>query len=392
MGLGAVTNLSDGYPWGLWIGFDILGGIALAAGGFVIAGTVHLFGGRKYHPLSRPAILTAFLGYLLFLFGLSVDLGRPWNIWTALISWNHESPMFEVAWCVMMYTFVLFLEFLPAVFERFHRGKLHAWWNSLVPWLIMVMLGLFTLAMSYSVRWTLATVTILLVWEILMRTGVMPRDKQMPILLIMAGVIFSTLHQSSLGSVFLVVPHKLHALWFSPILPLLFLASAIMVGAAMVIFEALMSAKVTRHEAPFNLLTDLAKAMPYLLVFYLLLKIGDLIARGATSAVFAPNAQAVSWWLEIVIGIVVPLVLFLTPEVYQSRRGLLWSSVPVIIGVIWNRLNITIVGVIVREWETYYPYWSEVFITAGIVSIGLIVFNWAVKNLPIYEAEISTPT
>jgi formate dehydrogenase iron-sulfur subunit len=392
MGLGAVTNLSDGYPWGLWIGFDILAGIALAAGGFVIAGTVHLFGGRKYHALSRPAILTAFLGYLLFIFGLAVDLGRPWNIWAVLVSWNHESPMFEVSWCVMMYTFVLFLEFLPAVFERFRLDKLRVEWNSVVPWLIVVMLGLFTLAMTYSVRWTAAMVVILLLWEVLMRGGVMPRDKQMPILLIIAGVVFSTLHQSSLGSIFLVVPHKLHALWFSPILPLLFLASAIMVGATMVIFEALVSSKVTGHRTPFDLLTDLAKAMPYLLGIYLLLKVGDLVARGAVADAFMLNSQAVSWWLEIIIGIVLPLALFLTPEVYLSRHGLLWSSVAVIVGVIWNRINVAVVGVIVREWEVYYPYWTEVFITVGIVAIGLVVFGWCVKNLPIYEAEISSPS
>ncbi|MFC1491723.1 NrfD/PsrC family molybdoenzyme membrane anchor subunit [Nitrospinota bacterium] len=387
MGLGAVTNLSDGYPWGIWIGFDILAGIALAAGGFVMAGTVHLFGGRKFHALARPAVLTGFLGYLLFIGGLMVDLGRPWNLWKAMISWNHASPMFEVAWCVMMYTFVLFLEFLPAVFERFHLEKLHSWWKSLVPWLIVVMLGLFTLAMTYSVGWMLAMVIVLLLWEILMRAGIMPRDAQMPILLIMAGVIFSTLHQSSLGSLFLIMPHKLHALWFSPILPLLFFVSAVMVAPAMVIFESLMSERTLGHKARFDLLKELAKAMPYLLGLYLLLKVADLFVRGAMIEAIKFNAQAVSWWLEVSIGIVAPLVLFMSPAAKRSRGRLLWGSVLVVGGLIWNRTNVAVVGIIVREWKTYYPYWAEVFITLGLFSIGLILFSWAVKNLSVYEHE-----
>src|SRR3989338_9061347 len=129
MGLGAVTNLSDGYPWGIWIGLDILAGIALAAGGFVMAGTVYLLGGQRFHVMARTAVLTAFLGYLLFIFGLIVDLGRPWNIWKPVFNWQHESPMFEVSWCVMLYTFVLFLEMLPSVFERYRLEKLHSLWR-----------------------------------------------------------------------------------------------------------------------------------------------------------------------------------------------------------------------------------------------------------------------
>jgi len=193
-GLGAVTNLSDGYPWGLWIGVDILAGIALAAGGFVIAGIVHIFGGERFHALAKPAITTAFLGYLLFIFGLTVDLGRPWNLWRAIFHWNHLSPMFEVAWCVMLYTFVLFLEFLPSFFERFKMEGLMSFWRAVVPWLIVALLGLFTLAMTDSTGWTIAVVVILVFWEIMMRTGAAQRKHQMPVLLIMAGVMFSTMY------------------------------------------------------------------------------------------------------------------------------------------------------------------------------------------------------
>lgn len=386
-GLGAVTNLSDGYPWGIWIGFDILAGIALAAGGFVLAGTVHLFGGHKYHALARPAILTALLGYLLFIFGLCFDLGRPWNLWRAIYSWNHESPMFEVAWCVMLYTTVLILEFMPVVLEKYKLHKLLNLWQIFVPWIIMFMLGMFTLAMSASFVWAFAMVLILLIWEISMRKGWMPRDKQMPILLIMAGVIFSTMHQSSLGSIFLLAPTKLHILWYTPILPILFLLSAIMVAPAMVTFESLVSEKILKHKARFDLLSDLARWMPYLLGFYLLFKVADLIGRNAAIQTFTINPQSISWWLEILIGVIVPLILFLTPEIIKTKSGLLWASTLVIVGLVWNRINVAIVGVIVEDWETYYPFWTEIFITIGVVAIGLIVFKWAVENLPIYENE-----
>lgn len=386
-GLGAATNLSDGYPWGLWIGFDILAGIALAAGGFVMAGTVHLFGGHKYHALARPAILTALLGYLLFIFGLFFDLGRPWNLWRAIYSWNHASPMFEVAWCVMLYTTVLILEFLPVVLEKLKLDKLLVLWKKFVPWIVIFLLGMFTLAMSYSFTWALIMVIILLVWEISMRVGWMPRDKQMPIILIMAGVIFSTMHQSSLGTIFLLAPTKLHMLWYTPIIPLLSLLSAIMVGPAMVTFEGLMSEKILKHKSRFDLLSDLARWMPYLLSFYLLLKVGDLVGRNAVLSAFAVNAQAVSWWMEISIGVILPLILYLTPEIIGTRNGLLWTSILVIIGLIWNRINVAIVGIIVEKWESYYPFWVEIFISVGVVAIGLIVFKWAIENLPIYEHE-----
>src|SRR3972149_3964273 len=146
-GIGAVSNLNQGYPWGFWIGADVLAGIALAAGGFVVAGLMHMFGGERYHPLVRPTILTAFLGYLLFVVALMVDLGRPWTIWHMIIYWHHESPMFEVGWCVMMYTTILFMEFLPVVFERFRLDHVYAFWITVAPWIAIALLVLFTFAM-----------------------------------------------------------------------------------------------------------------------------------------------------------------------------------------------------------------------------------------------------
>jgi formate dehydrogenase iron-sulfur subunit len=384
-GLGAATNLSDGYPWGFWIGMDILAGIALAAGGFIMAGVVHLFGGHRFHALARPAILTAFLGYLLFIFALMVDLGRPWNIWWALISWNHYSPMFEVAWCVMFYTGVLALEFTPAVLERLGWPRLHRLWFEGVPFFIMALLSLFTYAMTGSPRWTGIVFAILVLWETLMRTGVMRRDRQMPVLLIMAGVIFSTLHQSSLGTLFLITD-KLGPLWYTPILPALFLLSAVMVGPAMVIVEGLTSARALRRRPELDLLRPLGRAMPYLLALYLLVRLGDLILRGAVLETMRPTWATAWWWLEILL-VLTALAIFATPELARRRRGLALGAWAAVVAVVVHRCGVAIVGLDVPEYARYVPAWSEVLITAGVVALGLLGFRLAVEFLPIYENE-----
>jgi formate dehydrogenase iron-sulfur subunit len=384
-GLGAVTNLSDGYPWGFWIGMDILAGIALAAGGFVLAGTVHIFGGRRFHALSRPAILTALLGYLLFIFALMVDLGRPWNIWRALINWNHASPMFEVSWCVMFYTFVLALEFAPAVLERLRRTALLRLWHQVTPFVIVAMLTLFTFAMTDSLAWTSGIASLLLVWEALMRTGVMRRDRQMPVLLIMAGIMLSTLHQSSLGTLFLITD-KLGVLWYTPILPLLFFLSAVMVAPAMVIVEATVSARVLSHEPEMQLLDALGRATPYLIVTYLVVRVGDMLGRGVVLATMRGFWPAVWWWLEI--GLLLSAVaLFATAEVRRRPWGLPLAAWATVLALVVHRAGVAIVGLDVPEYPRYVPHIAEILITVGIVSLGLLAFRVAVAVLPVYEAH-----
>lgn len=387
-GLGSVTNLSDGHPWGLWIGIDVLAGIALASGGFVMAGTVHLFGGRKFHPLVRPAIFTAFLGYVLFMAGLIVDLGRPWNIFKIIFYWNQHSPLFEVSWCVFMYTFVLVLEFLPSVFERYHLDRMQDLWRSLSPWLIIMMLSLFIHAMTSSWVWTAALAVIFLAWEISMRLGIMPRDTQMPIVMIVTGVIFSSLHQSSLGAIYLMVPHRLHALWYTPLLPVLFLLSAVMVAPAMVTFEALTTEKLLDRRVKFKLLYSLVKGMPYLLGIYLFIKIADLVARNAVFEVFLWNRYAISWWMEIAVGVILPMALYLSHHFIVKPAGLYTASLLVILGLVWNRINVSIIGLdAAPQWGVYVPHWGEVFITVGVFAAGLLAFRWVLRNLPIHEGH-----
>jgi formate dehydrogenase iron-sulfur subunit len=384
-GLGALTNLNDGYPWGLWIGFDILVGIALAAGGFVMAGMVHIAGRERFHHLSRPAILTALLGYLLFIGALMVDLGRPWHIWRALISWNHYSPMFEVAWCVMFYTFVLILEFTPAVLERLHLDRLRTWWYAMVPFAVMGVLTLFCYAMTSSAMWAGITFGVLAMWELAMRTGVMPRDKQMPILLIMAGIMLSTLHQSSLGTLFLIVD-KLSPLWYSPLLPALFFASAVMVAPAMVIVEATYSARVLGRKPEDSLLRDLSSGMPWVIGIYLFLRILDMVARGAVLNTMAVSLQAIWWWLEIGL-LLSALAAFITPAVIHNRTGRLAAAWAIVLALVVHRFGVSMVGIHVPEYPTYVPAWSEVMITVGIVAAGLLAFRVAIEFLPIYGEE-----
>ncbi len=382
-GLGSVTHLSDGYPWGFWIGIDILVGIALAAGGFVMAGLVHIFGGQRFHPITRPAVLTALLGYLLFILALCVDLGRPWHIWIALISWNHVSPMFEVAWCVMFYTFVLMLEFTPALLERLGVEPARRLWLALVPWVIVGVLTLFSYAMTDGVGWAAITAAVLLTWELAMRTGLMPRDKQMPLLLIMAGIVLSTLHQSSLGTLFLITD-KLDALWYTPILPLLFFLSAVMVGPAMVMVEAMTSGMVLRREVETQLLERLGRAMPALIGIYLLVRIADVLLRGVMWNTVTPSLESAWWWLEVGL-LLVAQAQFATPEVRSRPAGLLSAALATVAALVAHRVGVAVIGINVPEYAAYIPAWSEIAITVGIVAIGLLAFRLAVEHLPVYE-------
>jgi Ni/Fe-hydrogenase subunit HybB-like protein len=216
-GLGGVTNLSDRFPWGLWIAFDILCGVGLAAGGFTLVAIVHIFNVERYKPILRPAILTAFLGYTLVVVALLYDLGRPDRLWHPVVMWNPHSAMFEVAWCVMLYTTVLFLEFIPVVLEKFGWHKPLGWIHNIsVP-------------------------------------------------LMIAGVLLSTLHQSSLGTLFLIVPEKMYPLWYSPILPLLFYISAIAVGLAMTIFESWHSSRAFGRALELPLLASMGRVLAVLL-------------------------------------------------------------------------------------------------------------------------------
>ena len=234
MGLGATTHLSDQFPWGFWIGFDFIG-VGLAAAGFTIAATVHILNAERFEPIVRPAILTAYIGYMLVVMVLVVDLGRPQNFWHPLVMWNPHSVMFEITWCIILYTTVLTLEFAPVVLEKFH---LHA-----------------------PIR--------------VLRTVSLP--------VVVAGVILSTLHQSSFGSLYLVVPERMHPLWFSDIVPFLFFISCVGAGISMVIFSSFMSARTFGREIEMPLFSELARVLTVVLALFFTVRIQDLMSPGCTS-------------------------------------------------------------------------------------------------------------
>ena len=342
-GLGASTNLTDQFPWGLWIGFDVMCGVALAAGGFTLAAVVYIFNIKHFKPVIRPAILTAFLGYILVIVGILFDLGKPWNIWHPIIMWNSHSVMFEVAWCVMLYTTVLALEFSPVVFEKFRMEK---------PLKII---------------------------------------KSITVPLVMLGVLLSTLHQSSLGSLFLIVPEKLHALWYSPLLPVFFFISALMVGFAMVIFESYLSSRAFNKHLEKSLLMELARGAVFMMMLYLVLKAIDFSRRDVWGYLFQANFETLMFWLEIGGGVILPMILLAIPKIRRNETALFWSVSLVVVGLVMNRLNIAITGMQGAAGTTYYPSWMEISITLMIVALGFAAFRLIAKNFPVFEETKPIP-
>ncbi|MHC4549593.1 MAG: NrfD/PsrC family molybdoenzyme membrane anchor subunit [Planctomycetota bacterium] len=338
-GLGAVTNLDDRFPWGLWVGFDLLCGVGLAAGGFVITAVVYIFNVKRFQPILRPTLLTAFLGYMLVVVALLLDIGRPWNIWHPLVMWNPHSVMFEVAWCVMLYSTVLALEVSGMVFEK--------------------------------LRWQRAASV----------------QKAITVPLVVAGVVLSTLHQSSLGSVYLIVPGKLHALWYTPLLPVLFWVSSVGAGLAMVIVESRLSARAFGRHLEMPLLAEVGRVMIAVLAVYGVLRIFDLWDRGVLASAFGFSYEAALFQLEFVPCLLLPLVLLAFPKVRRSSRWLYVSGLLVVLGFIVHRLNVSITGFESAQGGHYIPAWSEVFITLMLVALGFGAFGLAVKYLNVYPEE-----
>ena len=337
-GLGGSTNLSDKFAWGLWIGFDVMCGVALASGGFTLVATVHIFNLENYKPVLRPAILTAFLGYILVVVGLLYDLGRPDRLWHPLVMWNPHSVMFEVAWCVTLYSTVLFLEFLPIVFERFSLHKPNQWIHRIsVPLMIL-------------------------------------------------GVLLSTLHQSSLGSLFLIMPEKLYPLWYTPLLPLLFYISAIAVGIAMTIFESWHSSRAFGRALELPLLAGMARVLAVILSVYLWLRLIDLGHRDALRLLLRNRTETWLFLLETAL-LLVPTVLLYQRRV-RVRPGALYAcAVMIVFGVIANRLNTGITGLEAGSGTHYIPKWSEVAITLSIVAAGFAIFRVVAQYFPVFEAH-----
>jgi len=335
-GLGSSTNLSDAFPWGVWIGFDVLVGVGLAAGGFVISAVVHVFGIKRCESLARPAVLTAFMGYVLVSAALTFDVGQPWRMWHPLVFWNPHSVMFEVAWCVMLYTGVLSVEFSPMVFERL------GWQRPL-----RVVRALYT-----------------------------------PFVIL--GVMLSMMHQSSLGTVFLIMPDKLHGLWYTPWLPVFFFITAATAGLAMTIIESNLSARAFGERLDDRVLQGAARVIVVLLGVYGLWKVEDLFGRGNLGLVFQFTQESVMFWGEMGLGVGLPMVLFAIPRVRQNRHGLFLGAVLTVLGFVVNRLNVSITGMVGASGAKYFPSWMELAISAAMVALGFAGFALAAKHLNVF--------
>ena len=350
LGIGAISDLSYSYPWGFWISFDLFTGVVISSGGFIMAGTVYILGIKEFQPLLRPSILTAFLGYIMVAVALLVDLGQPLRIWYMMIHWNHTSVLLEIGICVMSYLTVLAVEFAPVVLERFPRlhKVAHLIHRFIMPFVIL-------------------------------------------------GVVLSTLHQSSLGSLLLIQPTKLHALWWTPILPVLFFTSAISVGMSMIIFESSLSSRYFQRGLEIHLLEKLAKAIPIALGVYALLKFGDLLVTDEFGLLFSSGVMSVLFWAEILLGVAAPMIWFSNKKNRTTSSGLLTGAVITLLGLILNRFNVswfavehpdplfyvpTFMGNV-----DYFPTIPEVAVSLGIFSAGIMAFGLLAKYFPVFEDE-----
>ena len=341
-GLGAVSNMSDGRPWGLWKAFNVYAGIALAAGGFTLAATVYVFNLKKYHAVVRTAVLVGLLGYIIAMLSLLIEIGLPAYFWRVFIHWNIHSPLFEVIMAVMLYTVVLVLEFSPAVFER--------------------------LGLDAPLK------------------GI--RAIQVPV--VIAGIMISTGHQSSLGSILLNMPESLHPLWYTPYIPILFLVSVLASGPAAVIVASALTAKVFGYKLETDVLSGLGKGIAFILSLYLVLKIATLAIAGDLGLIFSAVPQNLLWWGEMLIGVIIPLVMLSNPSIRNKRAGVITAAVLVVLGVIFNRLNVVIFALAVRPGYTYFPTWMEFGIAAGLIAWALLIIWLAYRFLPIVSHEEAT--
>jgi Ni/Fe-hydrogenase subunit HybB-like protein len=341
-GLGAITNLSQAYPWGIWIGFDVVTGVAFAGGAYILTFAVHILKVEKYEPIVRATVLNGFLAYVFYSGALLLDLGRPWNVVNPIIGngFGYGSVLFLVAWHFLLYTLCLFVEFAPAAAE---------WLN----WI-----------KARRILQKMATATVIL------------------------GVTLSTLHQAGLGALFLTAPSKIHPLWWSSNVPVLFFISSMFAGFSMIIIESRFTHKIfsnrldPEHKTSFDkIILGLGKGSASVMAAYLFLKVIDL-THGHQWGMLLSSMGA--WYLVEVLGFtLVPLVLYVFAIKKENVRLVQNTAFLTAIGVILNRLNISVIAFKWYEAVRYYPSWQEVWVTLAVISMELWVFRWVINRMPI---------
>jgi len=350
-GLGRITAMNDGYPWGLWIAFDVVTGTALACGGYAVALLVYVLNKGKYHPVVRPAVLTSALGYTLAGIGVALDIGRWWNIWRVPVffwRWNLNSVLLEVALCIMAYTFVLWIELSPAFLEKARTAgtpRIRAIAGRLLP------------IVNRSLLWIIAL-----------------------------GVLLPTMHQSSLGALMLIAGPRLHPLWNTGWLPLLFLLSCIGMGYAAVVFEAALSAWMFNREPEREMLAGLGRAIVPFIAAYLLLRLSDLVVRGQIGALVAFDLYSVMSLIEFALFI--GAVVLLSSEARRRRLGTLFRAAMLLMfaGSLY-RFDTYLVAFRPGAQWSYFPSVGEILITFGLVSGEILVYMLIIKLFPILTLE-----
>jgi Ni/Fe-hydrogenase subunit HybB-like protein len=347
-GLGAATGLTDSTPWGIWIAFKLCF-VALAGGGFTLAAIIYIFHLENYRPILRRAILMALLGYGSFIVSLIFDLGLPWHIYMPVINWQYHSVMFEIAWCVILYFSVLTLEFSPAILE--HPWFQHPVFQKILHWLHRLTLPL-----------------------------------------VIAGIVLSTLHQSSLGSLFLIMPQRVDPLWYSPWLPYLFFTSAISAGMMALVLEGFIMERWFKRGMHFELLSQLGKWVTLPLALYLILRISDLFLRGVLPGALDGSWQSILFLAEVIIGGALPLILLAIKKVRESREGLLTSAVLIIAGIISQRMSLSMFTMFQTTGMSYFPSPSEIAIALAIPAAAILIYLFFAENLAILDKEVPTPS
>ena len=343
-GLGSVTNISDGYPFGIWIVYDVMVGSAFACGGYSVALLVYIFNRGEYHPLVRPALLGSLFGYTLAGASVIIDLGRYWNTWHIFTPpWAQiNSVMFEVAVCITLYIVVMWIEFTPVFLEKFMKKELK---QKLSKWMF---------------------------------------------LFIALGALLPSMHQSSLGSLLVVFGTQINPLWQTLLLPPIYLLTAITVGYAIVIFESTFSALGFKRPFELDLLARLSKVMWGVTVVYLVLRFGDLIWRGAMGEAFKPNFVSLMFWLEMA-AFLIPAVLLANASNRRKPASLFLNAVLLMTGAFLLRVNSFLVGYDTGTGWHYFPAFSEIMLTIGIIAVEILGYIVLVRWLPVLPKHEASP-
>ena len=384
LGLGGSTHLSDTYPWGLWILFDLVW-IAVAAGAFAMAGVIYVFQRKDLYGLGRTAVLTGLLSYSFVTVTLLADLGLPWHFYQLGLQAPAHSAMFEVSWCVGLYVTILLLEFLPVPLERWGFPRAVAAWRRWNGAYVAAAVTLFVYLLSRNLVYAFGTAVIFgaLAWMFRARD-----ERAEPIMLAIAAVTLSTMHQSSLGSLYLLMPNMLAPQWWSPVMPVSFFLSSIVAGTALVILIDMWIAKGWRRPLEMTRLASVGQISFWALLVYLVFRLGDMALRNQLSGAFS-GRLGMAFAAEILVGGVLPLVLLARRSLRQRAGVLFAAAVLAVIGVTYNRMNVVLFAMTFRgrmPWhapEGYAPSIVEWGISIGLIAATIFLFGLGARLMPI---------